>query len=122
LTFRRRRTIRPNALLLRGRKARVPLHQDFAMRSSRKALRRADDLVAAGLVPPEYRAGIEALAARYALALTDEVAGLIDPADPHDPIARQFVPDPAELEVARGEMADPIGDDAHSPVEGIVHR
>ena len=92
------------------------------MSPSRKALRRPDGLIAAGLVPPERRAGIEAVAARYALALTDEVADLIDPADPHDPIARQFVPDPAELEVARGEMADPIGDDAHSPVEGIVHR
>jgi lysine 2,3-aminomutase len=92
------------------------------MRSSRKALRRTDDLVAAGLVPEERRAGIEAVAARYALALTDDVAGLIDPADPHDPIARQFVPDPAELNVSPEETADPIGDGAHSPVEGIVHR
>jgi lysine 2,3-aminomutase len=62
------------------------------------------------------------VAARYALALTDDVAGLIDPADPHDPIARQFVPDPAELNVSPEETADPIGDGAHSPVEGIVHR
>jgi lysine 2,3-aminomutase len=92
------------------------------MRSSRKALRRTDDLVAAGLVPEERRAGIEAVAARYALALTGEVAGLIDPADPHDPIARQFVPDPAELNVSPEETADPTGDGAHSPVEGIVHR
>ena len=85
-------------------------------------MRRSDDLVAAGLVSREHRAGIEAVAARYALALTADVAGLIDPADPRDPIARQFVPDPAELEVGPEEMADPIGDDAHSPVEGIVHR
>src|SRR3954452_8085069 len=92
------------------------------MSPSRKALRRTDDLVAAGLVPEERRAGIEAVAARYALALTGEVAGLIDPADPHDPIARQFVPDPAELNVSPEETADPIGDGAHSPVEGIVHR
>jgi len=47
---------------------------------------------------------------------------LIDPADPHDPIARQFVPDPAELQGRAEETPDPIGDDAHSPVEGIVHR
>ena len=69
------------------------------MSPSRKALRRPDDLIAAGLVPPERRAGIEAVAARYALALTGDVAGLIDPADPNDPVARQFVPDPAELDV-----------------------
>jgi lysine 2,3-aminomutase len=92
------------------------------MRSARQTLRRPDDLIAAGLIPRERRAAIEAVAARYALALTADVAELIDPADPHDPIARQFVPDPAELDSRPEEMADPIGDDAHSPVEGIVHR
>ena len=50
------------------------------------------------------------------------MAALIDPADPDDPIARQFVPDPAELVASPHERADPIGDDAFSPVEGIVHR
>ena len=50
------------------------------------------------------------------------MAELIDPADPHDPIARQFVPDGAELETQPQENADPIGDRAHSPVDGVVHR
>jgi lysine 2,3-aminomutase len=92
------------------------------MRSTRQTLRRVDDFAAAGLVPPERRTGIEAVAARYALALTPDMAELIDPTDPNDPIARQFVPDPAELDVRPEERADPIGDDAHSPVAGIVHR
>ena len=60
------------------------------MRAKRKALRRADDLLAAGLIPLERRAAIEAVAARYALALTADVAELIDTADAHDPIARQY--------------------------------
>src|SRR5690606_18277309 len=46
----------------------------------------------------------------------------IDPADPDDPIARQFVPSAAELTVTPQERADPIGDLSHSPVTGIVHR
>jgi lysine 2,3-aminomutase len=92
------------------------------MRSTRQTLRRVDEFAAAGLVPPERRTGIEAVAARYALALTPDMAELIDPTDPNDPIARQFVPDPAELDVRPEERADPIGDDAHSPVAGIVHR
>jgi lysine 2,3-aminomutase len=92
------------------------------MRSARPTLRRADDLIAAGLIASERRAEIETVAARYAVALTADVAELIDPADPHDPIARQFVPDPAELDTRPQEMADPIGDDLHSPVDGIVHR
>jgi lysine 2,3-aminomutase len=50
------------------------------------------------------------------------VAGLIDPTDPDDPIARQYVPSADELAVQAGERADPIGDHAHSPVDGIVHR
>jgi lysine 2,3-aminomutase len=92
------------------------------MTSARKTLRRPDELVAAGFVAPERRAEIEAVAARYALALTPDMVELIDPADPRDPIARQFIPDGAELEARPQELRDPIGDDAHSPVAGIVHR
>jgi lysine 2,3-aminomutase len=54
--------------------------------------------------------------------LTDHLAGLIDPADADDPIARQFVPDAREDTAASDELPDPIGDAAHSPVPGIVHR
>lgn len=38
------------------------------------------------------------------------------------PIARQFLPSEAELLNLPEELADPIGDHTHSPVEGIVHR
>jgi lysine 2,3-aminomutase len=47
---------------------------------------------------------------------------LIDPDDPQDPIARQYIPSAEELVVQPNEKPDPIGDDAHSPVSGIVHR
>jgi lysine 2,3-aminomutase len=50
------------------------------------------------------------------------MAELIDPADSGDPIAAQFIPNPAELSVSREELADPIGDVSHSPLKGIVHR
>jgi lysine 2,3-aminomutase len=87
-----------------------------------KTLRTPAALVAAGLVQPERLAALEQVAARYAVSLTPDVIDLIHSDDPTGPIARQFVPDPAELEVRPEERADPIGDDAHSPVEGIVHR
>ena len=92
------------------------------MSSASQTLRRPGELIAAGLVPPERRAEFEAVAARYAVALTPDVVELIDPAEPNDPIGRQFIPDPAELDSRPEEMPDPIGDDAHSPVAGIVHR
>ncbi len=85
-------------------------------------LRKPGDLVAAGLAPPERLPELERVAARYALAITPDMAELIDPADPADPIARQLMPDAAELNATPEEDADPIGDFAHSPVEGIVHR
>ncbi|MFN3514962.1 MAG: lysine-2,3-aminomutase-like protein [Phenylobacterium sp.] len=87
-----------------------------------QTLRSPEALASAGLVPPERVAALEAVAARYAVAVTPTVAELIDADNPADPIARQFLPDPAELEVLPVEDPDPIGDDAHSPVEGIVHR
>jgi lysine 2,3-aminomutase len=87
-----------------------------------KALRTPAALVDAGLAPAQELPALEAVAARYAVAITPAIAALIEPADPNDPIARQFIPSPAELTAGPGERADPLGDDAHSPVEGIVHR
>jgi len=88
-----------------------------------KTLRSIAQLQGAGLAAAgARRAALERVAARYAVAITPAMAALIDPDDPDDPIARQFVPDPAELAVEPAERADPIGDDAFSPVEGIVQR
>jgi lysine 2,3-aminomutase len=56
------------------------------------------------------------------VAITPAMAGLIDPADAADPIARQFVPSAEELDHRPEERPDPIGDHAHMPVKGIVHR
>ena len=62
------------------------------------------------------------VAKTYAVAVSPTIRALIDPADPADPIARQFRPDLAELTVTAEELADPIADEAHAPVKGIVHR
>src|SRR5580692_1147362 len=85
-------------------------------------LRSVAQLQDAGLVASERAAALERVAARYAVAITPALAALIDRTDPNDPIGRQFIPDPAELLARPQERADPIGDDAFSPVEGIVHR
>ena len=87
-----------------------------------RALRTPAELAAAGLIDPQRTDALDRVAERYAVAVTPAVAGLIDPADPDDPMARQFLPQLAELDTRPDELADPIGDAAHSPVEGIVHR
>jgi lysine 2,3-aminomutase len=92
------------------------------VKSAKHALRTSADLIDARLVSPERLAELENVAARYAVAITPQFVDLIDPRDASDPIARQFVPDRAELERREEERADPIGDLVHSPIEGIVHR
>lgn len=94
----------------------------FPRGQSPRTARSGADLAAAGVVAPERIAEINEVARRYAVGVTPEMIELIDPNDPDDPIARQFVPDRAELETAPEERADPIGDMRWSPVKGIVHR
>ncbi|WP_419731112.1 lysine-2,3-aminomutase-like protein [Lichenicola sp.] len=86
----------------------------------RSTIRSIAGLIKAGLVDPSARGALEAVAARYATAIPPAFAGLIE--QPDDPIGLQVIPQAAELEVAVHEKSDPIGDDAFSPVPGIVHR
>jgi lysine 2,3-aminomutase len=85
-------------------------------------IRSAGGLLAAGLVTQTDASALSAVAARYAVSISPVLASLIDRADPHDPIARQFVPDERELDIFAGELSDPIGDKVHQPVPGVVHR
>lgn len=84
-------------------------------------LRRLDDLKARGLLPSLDEA-LRDVADRYAIAVSDPLAALIDPSDVKDPIAAQFIPSKDELRILPQELVDPIGDKAHTPVPGIVHR
>ena len=82
--------------------------------------RSAKALAAAGLISQEALPSLEAVAAKYAVAITPAMADLIE--TPDDPIGLQFLPQAAELTRTAVESADPVGDDRFSPVPGIVHR
>ncbi|NJO32262.1 MAG: lysine-2,3-aminomutase-like protein [Rhodospirillales bacterium] len=92
------------------------------MTRARKTLRTPGQLADAGLMPHGVVASLERVALRYAVAITPDVAALIDPGDANDPIARQFLPDVRELDQRPEERADPIGDIEHEAVPGVVHR
>ncbi|WP_283207396.1 lysine-2,3-aminomutase-like protein [Methylorubrum suomiense] len=87
-----------------------------------RALKTVGALAQAGMIPAEHVTVLERVAARYAVSVTADMAELIDPSDPLDPIARQFIPRADEIETTPEERADPIGDDAHAPLPGLVHR
>lgn len=87
-----------------------------------RTMRRVDELVASGLVAPAQAAGLAAVAERFAVAITPAMAALVAGDAETDPIARQFVPQITELDIAPEELADPIGDHRFSPIKGIVHR
>jgi len=71
---------------------------------------------------PEELAGAQLANHKLALAITPYFFNLIDPADENCPVRRQVVPRLEETHTAPWEMSDPCGEDAHSPVPGLVHR
>jgi lysine 2,3-aminomutase len=75
------------------------------------------------LTAKEYEAfGRRKGSVRMPVAITPYYASLMDEHDAAHPIRRCMIPVSDELKCADGEAADPLGEDGHSPVPGIVHR
>ncbi len=86
-----------------------------------KTLKSRQDFIDVGLTDttsPDW----SAISEKYAIAMTSELAECVQSSDADDPVLRQFLPLPEELNSTPDERLDPIGDWSHSPVEGIVHR
>ncbi len=90
------------------------------MNDKPKNLRSISDLVDADLIPAGDATLYNNLESSYDIGVSPHVHALIQGSD--DPIRRQYVPDLAELNIQEDEKIDPIGDDLHSPIKGIVHR
>ena len=71
---------------------------------------------------PEEREGCRHANKKLAMAITPHFFNLIDREDPNCPIRRQVIPREEEMRIGPEETLDPVGEDEHSPVEGIVHR
>ena len=82
----------------------------------------AQALAALGLISETQAAGLKEVEAKFSTRLTPEVLKLIKTASMDDPIFRQYVPSREELDVKPDELADPIGDEPHQKVKGIIHR
>ncbi|MDF7674050.1 lysine-2,3-aminomutase-like protein [Acetobacteraceae bacterium ESL0709] len=83
-------------------------------------LRTPQALIDAGLATEKDRPLLEDIACHYATAIPPAFQSLIE--NPSDPIGLQVVPRGEELTVKEYERDDPIGDEAYSPLPGLIHR
>ncbi len=89
----------------------------------KKVLRHVDDFVEAGLALSDDKIVLEKVARRYATAVPRHLAARMNRGDKTAMALRaQYVPDRRELNHHGDESPDPIGDDAHTPLAGIIHR
>ncbi len=88
----------------------------------RNSLRSLESLQALLPLAPEEIAGVQSAEKRLPLRISPYWALLMNPNNPHCPIRRQTVPLIQEAHVGRGDLADPCGEDSHSPVPNLVHR
>ena len=58
---------------------------------------------------------------RFPFSITPYYAALLDPEDAAQPLRRTKIPTSLEQVVNPGEHRDPLGEDVHTPLPGIVH-
>jgi lysine 2,3-aminomutase len=97
------------------------------MTHQRQTLRSLDDLIASGAVDAAQGEVLRPVVERFQVAVTPAMLGLMARDESGsvaqgDALAAQFLPDPREAMVAPEELADPIGDEAHRPLPGLIHR
>ncbi|MGH1418306.1 MAG: lysine-2,3-aminomutase-like protein [Hyphomicrobiaceae bacterium] len=85
-------------------------------------IKTVEELIDRGFVKPDTKDTLELVSSRYSVAITPAIADLIDPTDPADPIALQFVPQARETHHQPSENADPISDEKMTKTPGLVHR
>ncbi|MFT3710304.1 MAG: KamA family radical SAM protein [Archangium sp.] len=88
----------------------------------RHAVRNGDALAAKVPLTDSERAGVRDTASIFRIGISPYYLSLIDPSHPLCPVRMQSIPVAAEARVRPGELADPLGEDPHRPVEAIVHK
>lgn len=88
----------------------------------KKSIRTLNALIENKLAEESNFEKLNRVADTFAIAISPQIQALIDKNNPQDPIAKQFVPTIDELEISSAEIVDPIGDERHTVVKGIIHR
>src|SRR5512138_338586 len=88
----------------------------------RNALSTEEELGRVVRLSEEERRGLRLAQGRSRVAVTPYYASLMDPDHPSCPIRMQAIPSPRELELAAGDLEDPLGEEPRRPVRSVVHR
>jgi lysine 2,3-aminomutase len=88
----------------------------------RHRIRDLDALARVFSLSAEEREAVERLRGPLPVGITPYYASLMSRADPRDPLRRTHVPAMGEHLLTPGEQADPLGEDGHTVVPGLVHR
>jgi lysine 2,3-aminomutase len=88
----------------------------------RHRVRTAADFAQVLTLAPAEQAAFDRQPQRFSTAVTPYFLSLLDPHDPESPLRRTMVPVAAEFETHAGDMIDPLAEDRHMPVPGLVHR
>lgn len=89
---------------------------------SRHRIRTLDQLDRMLVLAPDERQALVDGGAMLPVGITPYYMSLLSRTDAQQPLRRTVVPTTAEFQRAPGEADDPLGEDGHSPVPGLVHR
>jgi lysine 2,3-aminomutase len=88
----------------------------------RQRIRTVDQLEHMVLLADEERRALTQGGSLLPFAVTPYYMSLIDPDEAQQALRRTVIPVQSEFLRTYGEADDPLGEDGHSPVEGVVHR
>ncbi|MEX0641294.1 MAG: KamA family radical SAM protein [Pirellulales bacterium] len=89
---------------------------------SRKRIRSLHQLEEMLVLSQDERQALTRGGSMLPVGITPYYLSLIDRRDANDPLRRTVVPVTSEFLRTAGEADDPLGEDGHSPVPGLVHR
>ena len=89
---------------------------------SRKRIRTLDQLERFLVLSDDERVALTVGGSMLPVGITPYYLSLIDRENADDPLRKTVIPRTNEFVRTPGEADDPLGEDGHSPVDGLVHR
>ena len=89
---------------------------------SRNRIRSLEDFDRLVVLSEAERAAFVQGGTMLPIGITPYYMSLLDSEDPQQPLRKTVIPTTAEFVRTAGEADDPLGEDGHSPVPGLVHR